>query len=258
MALSLIMRATRAAFQYVPMRGTTLVQTKAFVRSVLEHIEAYPISSGNKVTHLPERLLSDIFPGIDGQTAQLGHRFEQWALPYGEAYVLAVVAAYLRPRTVFEFGTFTGASTLLMAQHAGPDACLFTLDLPPEDRRFWLPGTESLSREAQRKRIGERFRDTPYQRQVTQLHGDSATFDFSPYRGRIDLVFVDAVHTYEYVKNDTLKALEMLSSRGTIIWDDCSAAIPDVPRALEVFGEAIPIYRVAETRLAVHTRQSRD
>ncbi len=68
---------------------------------------------------------------------------------------------------------------------------------------------------------GERFLNTPQQSIITQLWGDSATFDFSPYYNSMDFVFIDGAHSEHYVKNDTEKALQLIKkSGGIIVWHD--------------------------------------
>jgi hypothetical protein len=211
-------------------------------RAFLRYVGAY---DDGMASHLVERSLHDIYPGIANQEVTLRHRFEPWSLPYGEAFVLAQITACLQPKSIFEIGTFTGGSTLIMAQHSPLDAQVYTLDLPPD--RLRLPGDEP----EQSERIGERFRGTPYARKITQLVGDSGAFDFSPYSRSMQLVFIDAVHTYEYVMNDSRAALDLLSQGGVIIWDDCSAEQPGVITALDELATSMPIWRIAGTRFAL-------
>ena len=62
--------------------------------------------------------------------------------------------------------------------------------------------------------------------------GDSASFDYSAFRGKIDLVFIDASHTYSYVLDDSKIALDLLrKDRGIIIWHDYTSW-PGVTQAL--------------------------
>jgi predicted O-methyltransferase YrrM len=74
---------------------------------------------------------------------------------------------------------------------------------------------------------------------ITQLYGDSATFDFSFFWGSIDFVFVDGSHSYEYVLNDSRVALRLLKKNGGIIvWHDYDSW-EGVTRALdELFVKA--------------------
>ena len=61
---------------------------------------------------------------------------------------------------------------------------------------------------------------TEVEPKITQLFGDSKSFDAAPYAGQCDLVFVDGSHAYSYVKNDTEKALAMTRPGGVILWHD--------------------------------------
>ena len=49
------------------------------------------------------------------------HDVRERALLYAEAYALSLITAFLQPKRIFEIGTATGQSTLLMARQA-PDA----------------------------------------------------------------------------------------------------------------------------------------
>jgi Methyltransferase domain len=87
---------------------------------------------------------------------------------------------------------------------------------------------------------------------IHRLLGDSATFDFSPYARNIDLFFIDGAHTYEYVKNDTLKALECCHPGSVIAWHDYGRmGINGVTRWLHEFVRShFPVYRVPNGSLA--------
>ena len=54
-----------------------------------------------------------------------------WELPYAERCVLDAIVRSRRPAVMFEFGTFRGATTRLLAE-AAPDAVVHTLDLTAE------------------------------------------------------------------------------------------------------------------------------
>src|SRR5947209_165101 len=49
-----------------------------------------------------------------------------------ERYFLGAWCQTRRPRRIFEFGTYDGTTTLIMARNA-PEAEIFTLDLPQDD-----------------------------------------------------------------------------------------------------------------------------
>jgi len=147
-----------------------------------------------------------------------------------ELLVLARLVRELKPQRVFEIGTFDGRTTLALAMNAPDDTQIYTLDLPPE-----TPTALAIERSERafvdKPRSGARFIGTDSARKITQLFGDSATFDFSSYR--TELIFVDASHAYEYVLNDSAKALAMLGDApGAIVWHDYGEW-PGVTRALD-------------------------
>ena len=203
---------------------------------------------------LPARPLAELFPGIREVTVDLPiGQLERppGTLPLTELLVLCAVTRHLKPQRIFEMGTFRGASTLLLAQHAPETAEVFTLDLPPNHAatRFTVDNGDITGVPFT---VGEFYRGTPCERKVRQLFGDSATFDFSPYRANIGLVFVDGNHEYENVKTDSLNAFEMVAPGGAIIWDDYHPSWgAGVMRALHELRER-NLYRIAGTRFVVH------
>ena len=60
----------------------------------------------------------------------------------------------------------------------------------------------------------------PEAQRVHQHHGDTATFDFARMGEGVDLCLIDAAHSYAYVRNDTAKALPLLSDDGLMLWHD--------------------------------------
>ena len=170
--------------------------------------------------------------------------------------VLCALGALLASETIFEFGTFRGDTTWLLA-HNLPRAEVYTLDLAGPD----ATGSAELELTDAGEYFldwdrGARFRDTPEAARITRLVGDSATFDFSPYRGKIDLVYVDASHSFSYVKSDTEAALAMLSPTGTIVWDDYTH-YSGIWKYLDDLAAGLdrPIFHLLGTRLAVCSRQ---
>jgi predicted O-methyltransferase YrrM len=201
------------------------------------------------VPRIPVESLDVLFPGIDELEISIRHTLRDRSLLHAEAYVLSAITAFLGPRRIFEFGTATGQGALLMARQAR-DARIDTLDLGPD--------TPSLGTQAGEPpwldvgSIGEAFRETDYAPRITQHFGDSARFDFGPFREQIDLVFVDGAHTHDYVRSDSRNALGMLAPGGVVVWDDCNYVCPGVSRTLvELRREGLSIHRVLGTRFAV-------
>lgn len=140
-----------------------------------------------------------------------------------ELLTICRIVQRAQPREIFEIGTFDGRTTINLAANA-PAARVHTLDLPRESVAS-VEGRlhDHELRYADKAQSGARFRGADVASRIEQLFGDSAVFDFSPYYNRMDLVFVDASHTYEYVINDSLHALRMLrDGKGIILWHDYS------------------------------------
>lgn len=139
-----------------------------------------------------------------------------------ELAILSSLAASRQPRRVFEIGTFDGRTTINLAANAAPDALVYTLDLPSsgdpalavhaDDRPF--------IRRSQRGTRGARITSARERERIVMLEGDSATFDYGPYRHAMDMVFVDGAHSYEYVMSDSRVALDLVCRPGLIVWHD--------------------------------------
>jgi predicted O-methyltransferase YrrM len=170
--------------------------------------------------------------------------------------VLAALGKLLGCKTIFEFGTYRGDTTWLLA-HNLPEAHVYTLDLagPEAVSGAQLELTDAGEYFGRWDR-GARFRGRLEANRISQLFGDSATFDFSPYAGAIDLVYVDASHSYSYVRSDTEAALRMLSASGTIVWDDYTH-YPGIWAYLNELAPTLerPIFHILGTRLAVYSRR---
>jgi predicted O-methyltransferase YrrM len=172
--------------------------------------------------------------------------------------IIAALVGGLGARTFFEIGTSLGRTAWTVAHH-NPDVRIWTLDVPPTegvDETALKLGADDRAYFRPADRCGEAFRGTGESERITQLWGDSATFDYGPYAGQMDFVYVDGAHSYEYVRSDSQRALELLTPRGTIVWDDYVTG----PGVYEYLGELAPsldepIYHLFDTRMAIYSRQ---
>jgi hypothetical protein len=135
-----------------------------------------------------------------------------------ELTVLARLVRERQPARIFEIGTFDGRTTCALAANAPEASHTYTLDLPPgEATQFDVESKER--RFIDKPMSGRLFREQPFSARITQLHGDSGTFDFSRYTA--SFVFVDGSHAYDYVINDSEHALGLLAGAGgVIVWHD--------------------------------------
>ena len=136
-----------------------------------------------------------------------------------ETYVLAALAK--DAHHMFEFGTCTGRTTYLWGLNSPEEARITTLTLGPEVDSMKLG--DDMRRADIEHALSEStfatfvYSGTPVATKVEQLFQDSATLDTTSYRQKMDLIFIDGGHCYAYVKNDSLKALEMVAPGGKII-----------------------------------------
>jgi predicted O-methyltransferase YrrM len=133
-----------------------------------------------------------------------------------EQLVILGLAKQRGARTVFEFGTFNGRTAANLALTLGPEAEILTVDLPADQQP-----AQALAA-GERKYVEKPVSGAKAQwlSNVTQLYGDTAMFDFSPWQGTRDMVFVDALHAYAYVRADTELALQLLKPGGLVLWHD--------------------------------------
>jgi hypothetical protein len=167
-------------------------------------------------------------------------------MPLHEMVVLCRTVRAGAPERIFEIGTYHGGTTLQLA--ANSTARIYTLDLPPEGERPVVdPELDTYPPDP-----GIRFRESPAVERIEQLYGDSADFDFSPYAGRIDVIFVDGNHHYEFVRRDSVHALKMLAPGGKILWHDYAPYAPGVVRALNELGDELELRHIEGTSLVLY------
>jgi hypothetical protein len=171
-----------------------------------------------------------------------------------EMLILGAATQALRPRKIFEIGTYNGRTTSIFALNASRDATIFTLDLPPdttvkENGSNYIDTDIDLMKGRKQTNFIHELRLTD---QCHQIYCDSMKFDPTPYQGSIELGFIDGAHALPYVQNDTIKMASMMASRGLVFWHDYGGKGRFRPLAdyLETLSREVPIYRVAGTTLA--------
>jgi len=175
--------------------------------------------------------------------------------PLLELACLALLTRYSKARAIFEIGTFYGRTALNFAVNSAEDAVVYTLDLPDAEREEMISqANRDDARLIRQCRTGVEFRDSPYAGKIKQLYGNSLKFDFSPYYGKMDLVFIDGCHHYKAVMSDTANALKILKPGGLLIWHDFAnfGDYHDVTRAILDVLPGNEVYQIEDTQLAIH------
>lgn len=178
---------------------------------------------------IPQRNVFQVLPANDIESVNLGNlRSSSWffaAAAYtADIISLCLICQVMKPKVVFEIGTYRGYTALHFALNTPETARVYTLDLPrdqavrprlrttaidDEQASFYMRSTERYC-----------FENSPVASKISVLFGDSATFDYSAFHGKIDLFFIDGAHSYDYVRSDTLNALECCHPGSILVWHD--------------------------------------
>jgi hypothetical protein len=180
--------------------------------------EIYRCSKTDAGLHLPIVSLEVLAP-VDTALQIYRPAKQDGSMTITEIASLCQLIAARKPKKILELGTFEGLTTLNMAMNA-PEAEIHTLDLPEQ---FNPADTTHDNNDA--KIISRRgfyyYKDRDEARRIHQHYGDSAAFDFNRHVGTgVEFCLIDAAHSYEYVKNDTLKVLPLMAYGSLLLFHD--------------------------------------
>lgn len=179
---------------------------------------------------------------------------KDWAMSTLEISVLVALLKAIRPRKLFEIGTYIGESTRIFAANMeGANSKVFTLDLEKTAGVVFEGRDEAIAEKA--VAATRPFTDPVYADRIQQLLGDSMYFDAAGFAGQMQYVFIDGNHNVEYVQKDTENALLMLdkNSPSVIVWHDYgNPHHPDLTRYLDDLSQEMPLCHVEETMLVFY------
>lgn len=180
--------------------------------------EIYRCSKTDAGRYLPTVSLEALVPKLF--TEFVVARPADWggSLTITEIGCLCNLVAALQPRKILEIGSFKGLTTLNIAMNA-PQAEIHTLDLPQgvdsATTKFDTNDPEIIA-----SRGGYYYEGRPEAQRIRQHYGDTATFDYGEIGTGVDFCLIDAAHSYEYVRNDTIKSLPLMSDNSLLLWHD--------------------------------------
>ena len=231
-------RAMKLIFKFPYLLNLVLESEDVFQKLVSKK---YGLDNGLPLLHLEE-----LFPDFTETISPYAY-LSGATMPIDIA-LLKAIARRQNAQSYFEIGTWRGESVANVA--AVVPHCV-TLNLP---------------KEAILKLTGdERYADahaffSKNLSNVTHLEGNSQKFDFTPYMGQFDLVFIDGDHHSDAVKKDTQTAFELLrNDNSVIVWHDYGYD-PETIRwsVLAAIWEGTPeekrgrLYHVANTMCAIY------
>jgi predicted O-methyltransferase YrrM len=226
-----------------------------------ESLFLYRAYSGERP--LPMKNVFDLFPEAERVDIRLGYL--QPTTIYGEPWMhqissytadivsLCTLASILKPKTVFEIGTLHGYTAYHFAMNSPDDCTVYSLDLPKE-----APVAPSLrTTVVDDAHIGMKYVEYCFsgkeeEKKIKLLFGDSARYDYAPFADKVDLFFIDGAHSYEYVRSDTLNALQCVRPGGVIAWHDFGrVGVNGVSRWLgEMRAKGAPVFSIPGGSLA--------
>lgn len=160
-------------------------------------------------------------------------RVVQYAIPFQqgtggttmlENMLMISALRTVKARRVFEFGTFFGRTSFNLALNLPDNGELLTLEL--DDASIGKVHQVGVNASCTLQRAVSKLPMDYYAhasgKKIKRLRGDSTVFDFSPYVGEIDLVFVDGGHEVVTVISDTKNAFAMANTGrpSCVFWHD--------------------------------------
>jgi predicted O-methyltransferase YrrM len=212
--------------------------------------EKYIISKYNLPDGLPVVSLDNI-TGSDEFRIEPIAFLDGGSLPTDLA-LLKGLASSIKGCSYFEIGTWRGESVACVSGSA--KEC-FTL---------CLTDAEMEKRGVNKKAIGMHGMFSKALKNVTQLRGDSRTFNFPSLGKKFDLIFIDGDHHYDYVLQDTKNVMKYLvHENSTVVWHDYGNNPEDV--RYEVLAAILDgtssevhskIFHVRHTKCAIMTNRT--
>jgi hypothetical protein len=184
--------------------------------------------------------LADLFRDFDQRIVNIGQLPRgSWSTPLADVVMLLKIALCAEPKRLMEIGSYRGYTALFLARHISPDARIVTIDRHPDH--------------------GEAYRNISLASMIERRVGAADRAMFAQDESVIyDLIFIDADHSYESVRNDTELVLPLLSPDGFIVWHDYAnwgyfSGENGVPEYLGELAARLPIGQVVGSTLAIHS-----
>ena len=217
--------------------------------SQLKRYVSHSLRTYDELAGLGLRSRSPVFPSQD-LTVTIPAHHGGGGMSFNELVLLARTTRVIKPKVIFEMGSYNGLTTAVFVLNSEPSTQVLTLDLPAQDEkaRPILSSDQTLVANRQLLAIPKALGLVGY----TLLSGDSMQFDPSPYADSVNLGLVDAAHDLVHVCNDSLKMARMMSENGIVFWHDYGGkgGLRPLATYLERLSKKCPLYRIVGTTLA--------
>jgi hypothetical protein len=175
------------------------------------------------------------------------------------SFLKTLVREKFHDKKILEIGTYRGTTTYSMALNLSTGT-ICTVDCGYEALKDLIKQetpehTNKVNYSAYN--VGEVYKSgLVYREQITQIVGNTTEESIAQKiieNGPYDLIYVDAAHTYEGIKNDTELSMRCLADNGMIIWDDYNGHWLGVNRFLDELGENYSLAYITDNRYVTYT-----
>ena len=142
-----------------------------------------------------------------------------------EKMCLGMLLKLHNPLTIFEFGTYRGATTCLLFKNAVEVAKIYSFDIPSEiENARWLDRTKFIRLEESNLRDDLQREFFPKSDNVTQVYADLMQVDWKYIKElpKPDFVFIDELHSYEACLRDSENLINWVGDEAMIVWHDAT------------------------------------
>lgn len=176
-------------------------------------------------------------------------------------FLTTLVSQKFHNKKVLEFGTYRGTTTYNIATNL-TTGTIYTVDCGYEELKELIKKEESEHKRGIKYSpysIGEvykkKLKDISCVKQIIGNTTTKETADQLIKNGPYDLIYIDAAHTYDGIKNDTEVALRCISARSMIVWDDYGGWWTGVNRFLDELDAMHELVYIPDSRYVVYSNE---
>ena len=190
---------------------------------------------------LPELTPAEAIRDFEGSEIRLTHcPVGSWSSPLVDVLLVLKCAVGFQAKNILELGSFRGETARLLAENTADDARGCAVDID--------------------ERHGSAYAGTAAASKIRRVTASIEPGLFAPDE-KFDLIFVDALHDFQSVVDNSLLAFDWLAPDGVILWHDYYLSHNyfydggGVMEALAVCSRKHPIAALTGSHLAMHSRR---
>lgn len=184
-----------------------------------------------------------------------------------ENSILVVLIKLIKANYIFEFGTYFGSTTKLLAENSNNNSKIYSLDFNPDNCHLKITEDDiKKKRYLKNGKINDEYLTFLYKKRgpfkinaqkkirkkIKLINTDSKDLDLKKFNlyNKFDLIFIDGGHDYFTIKSDTEKSLLMKKKSSLIVWHDYNSKIhTSVTKYLDLFSTKKKLYHIKNTML---------